>query len=69
MLVNAFIAIVFIGILASLGSALLFMIRDGGKGERTVRALSFRIGISVGLFLLLMVLSALGIIEPHGLGG
>jgi len=32
-----------------------------------VRSLSWRIGLSIGLFLLLIVLKLLGIIEPHGL--
>jgi len=41
-------------ILASLGQALYFLIRDRGQGERTVRALTWRIGLSLGLFLLLM---------------
>ena len=41
-------------ILASLGSALFFLIRDRGQSKRTVRALALRVGLSVTLFLLLM---------------
>ncbi|MBX3686690.1 MAG: twin transmembrane helix small protein [Rhodocyclaceae bacterium] len=41
-------------ILASLGSALLFLLRDKGQGERTVKALAIRVGLSITLFLLLM---------------
>jgi hypothetical protein len=41
-------------ILASLGSALFFMITDRGQSKRTVRALALRVGLSVSLFLLLM---------------
>jgi hypothetical protein len=41
-------------ILASLGSALFFLIKDGGQSRRTVRALALRVGLSVTLFLLLM---------------
>ncbi|MBX3678809.1 twin transmembrane helix small protein [Cognatazoarcus halotolerans] len=41
-------------ILASLGSALLFLLRDKGQGERTVKALAIRVGLSITLFLILM---------------
>ena len=41
-------------ILASLGSALFFLITDQGQSKRTVRALALRVGLSVTLFLLLM---------------
>lgn len=60
------VVVVFIGILGSLGSALVYMIRDKGQTDRTVKALTFRIGLSVGLFLLLFVLYALGLVTPHG---
>lgn len=42
-------------IVGSLFSALYFMVRDKGKGERTVRALTIRIALSVTLFALLML--------------
>ncbi len=60
------VVVVFIGIIGSLGSALVYMIRDKGQTDRTVKALTFRIGLSVGLFLLLFVLYALGLITPPG---
>ena len=41
-------------ILASLGSALFFLITDHGRSKRTVKALALRVGLSVTLFLLLM---------------
>lgn len=41
-------------IIASLGSALFFVFRDRGNSSRAVRALAIRVGLSVGLFLLLM---------------
>ena len=47
-------------ILASLGQALYFLVRDHGLGNRTLRALTWRIGLSLGLFLLLMVGFQLG---------
>ncbi|TSA13620.1 MAG: twin transmembrane helix small protein [Betaproteobacteria bacterium] len=41
-------------ILASLGSALFFLINDRGQSKRTVAALAVRVGLSLTLFLLLM---------------
>jgi hypothetical protein len=41
-------------ILASLGSALFFLINDHGQSKRAVRALAVRVGLSLTLFLLLM---------------
>ena len=42
-------------IVGSLFSALYFLIRDKGQGERTVKALTVRIALSVTLFALLML--------------
>lgn len=51
----------------SLGSALYFLMRDPGQSTRVVKALSWRIGLSVVLFVLLMVAFKLGWITPHSL--
>ena len=40
---KAFIAIAFVGILVSLGSALVFLMRDKGATNRTVNALTVRV--------------------------
>ena len=42
-------------ILGSLFSALYYLVRDKGQGERTVKALTVRITLSVVLFVLLML--------------
>ena len=42
-------------IVASLFSALYFLVRDRGRGERTVRALTVRVALSLLLFALLML--------------
>ena len=42
-------------IVASLFSALYFLIKDRGRGERTVRALTVRVALSLLLFALLMI--------------
>lgn len=61
------IVVAFILILSSLASALVFLMRDKGKSNRTVKALAFRVGFSVALFILLMVAYNLGWIQPTGL--
>jgi hypothetical protein len=49
------VIIVFIAlILLSLGSALVYLIRDKGSSTRTVKALTIRVGLSIALFLFLM---------------
>lgn len=52
-------------ILASLGSALYYMIRDRGTTERTVKALTLRVALSVALFLLLMLGFHFGLITTR----
>ena len=61
------IVLIFIGILVSLGSALFHLIRGRGRSERTARALTIRIGLSFGLFVLLFLLYFAGLIRPHGI--
>ncbi|MGH8686642.1 MAG: twin transmembrane helix small protein [Burkholderiales bacterium] len=47
-------------ILASLGSGLYFVMHDRSGSRRAVKALAVRVGLSVGLFLFLMVAYYLG---------
>ena len=54
-------------ILGSLASALVYLVRNKGKTEGTVKALTIRIGLSVMLFVLLMAGPYFGIIPPTGL--
>ena len=65
---KVFIILVMLTILASLGSGLFFLVKDQGKSKRTIKALSWRIGLSLSLFLFLFAAFALGIIQPHSLG-
>jgi hypothetical protein len=67
MLVYTFIIILLFLILLSLGFGLFFLIRDHGQSRRTVKALTFRIGLSLALFVLLLLAYAAGLIRPHGL--
>ncbi|MCB1939247.1 MAG: twin transmembrane helix small protein [Rhodocyclaceae bacterium] len=52
-------------IVVSMGSALTFLLRDGGKRDRTVKALTLRVGFSIALFVLLMAGYATGFIPAR----
>jgi hypothetical protein len=64
--IKIIIILAFIGIVGSLASGLYYLVNDKGDSRRTLRALTLRIGLSVGLFAFLMILIAFGVIEPHG---
>jgi hypothetical protein len=55
------------GVLVSLFSGLFFLNRDQGDSRRMLRALTFRIALSVLLFLVLLIAWRTGAIQPHGL--
>ena len=67
MLFSIVIGVLFLGILASLAVALYRLGHEKSAEKGTVRALTVRIGLSVGLFLILMLLIALDVIQPHGI--
>jgi hypothetical protein len=50
---NLLLLVVMLGILISLGSALFFLVRDGGRTQRTVVSLSIRVALSILLLALL----------------
>jgi putative copper export protein len=58
-----------VAILYNLGAGLYYMMVDRGTTDRTVRALTWRIGLSVALILAVMLSVAMGWIHPHGLNG
>jgi hypothetical protein len=65
------IVIVLLLVLASLGGAGLFMLRkrDGEEGadNRMARALALRVGLSITVFLFVLVSWYMGWIQPTGL--
>lgn len=67
MLPKVLVVLVFLGIVASLASGFIYVLRDRGNSKRVVKALTVRVGLSVSLFLLLFVMYFAGIIEPHGI--
>ncbi len=52
-------------ILASLGSALYFMVKDKGTSTRTAKALTWRVVFSITLFMLLMLAYHFGLITTR----
>jgi len=56
----------FVAIIASLGSALVFLVRDKGETRNVARALTFRVGFSVALFALLLFSNYMGWISSTG---
>ncbi len=55
-----------LAIVISLGLALWRLVSDRGDSERAVKALTFRIGLSIVLFVLLVLGMLTGVVVPHG---
>ena len=70
MLIKSFVIIAFIMIVVSLGSALFHLVK--GKNEensaKTAKALTWRIGLSLSLFIVLILIFAAGLLKPQGIG-
>ena len=66
-MVKFLVLLLLAGILVSLFSGLFYLNRDQGDSRRMLRALTFRIALSVLLFLVLLVAWLTGAIQPHGL--
>jgi len=66
-LFKTIIVILLLVVLFSLFQALFFLIKDESKSDRMLKALTWRIGLSVFIFILLLIGQATGLIQPHGL--
>jgi hypothetical protein len=64
-LVKSIIIVLLLSILAALGTALFRLLKSRGRSEPTARALSLRVALSMGLFILLMLAFATGLITPN----
>lgn len=64
MLVKAVIIVFLLVILYTLGSSFYFMVRDKGEGERTLKRLTWRIGLSLLLLVVVYIMYQMGLIEP-----
>ena len=67
MIFKTIIVVLLLIVLFSLGQALFYLMKDGGKSDRMLKALTWRIGLSVFIFILLLIGQATGLIQPHGL--
>ena len=66
-MLSKFLIVVFlVAIVYNLGAGLYFMMTDKGGTDRTVKALTRRIGLSVLLILLVILGIWAGVIKPHG---
>lgn len=66
MIVKGIIILFLLTILYSLGSGLYFLVWKKEASNQVVKALTWRIGLSLVLFVLLFVAFSLGLIKPHG---
>ena len=66
MLPKLFIFLALLSILASLATALVYLLKDHERSPRTAKALTARIGMSLALFFLLLLGYRAGLLQPHG---
>ncbi len=67
MIIKAFIVAMMLVVTIFLGSALVSLVKDKGQTNSTVKSLSWRLGLSLCLFIALFVMFAMGWIAPHSL--
>lgn len=61
------ILVVLLIIVASLGSALFYMMKGRGNSSKMVHSLMLRIGLSIALFIGILVAHYFGLIEATGI--
>ncbi len=67
MIFKIFIIFLLLVVLVSLGSALYHLVNNKGDSDKLVKSLTWRIALSIGIFILLLIGQATGLIQPHGL--
>lgn len=65
--IKALILILLAAIVFNLGKAMFHLSAGPEESAKTARALTFRIGLSIALFAVLMLAWYLGQFNPHGL--
>lgn len=70
MIIKSIVIIAFVLIIISLGSALFHLVshKTQDESEKTVKALTFRITLSLLLFVFIFLALAAGLLKPHGIG-
>jgi hypothetical protein len=61
------IVVLLLVVVFSLGQALFYLVSDKNDSDKLLRSLTWRIGLSVFIFILLLIGQAVGLIQPHGL--
>lgn len=61
------IIMILIGIIASLARALYYLVKKQEPSSKMVKALTWRISLSIGLFVLVIFAFLMGWIQPHGI--
>ncbi|MDH5368882.1 MAG: twin transmembrane helix small protein [Gammaproteobacteria bacterium] len=54
-------------IIFSLGAALFAFVKKGDNSEKMLKALTYRIALSIGLIIFMMLGAQFGLISPHGI--
>lgn len=67
LIIKAIVVLLLFFIVYALGSAFYFLLNDKGDSDRIVKALSWRIGLSLFLFAFLIVAYLFGWLVPHSL--
>lgn len=69
-MIKILVVLAFLLILFNLGVALFHLVRpkDPEHSQKTAKALTYRIGLSLLLFIALAAAISLGIVKPHGIG-
>ncbi|MCK6406615.1 MAG: twin transmembrane helix small protein [Rhodocyclaceae bacterium] len=64
-MIKLFVVLALLAIVGSLFSGLWFLYKDRGEGTRTVRALTLRIGLSISLFIVLLLSYRFGLVPGY----
>lgn len=64
-MIKLFVVLALLAIVGSLFSGLWFLYKDRGAGTRTVRALTLRIGLSISLFIVLLLSYRFGLVPGY----
>ncbi len=65
MVIKLLLAAFMLSILACLATGIKYLLTEQQGSKRMVKALSWRIGLSLSLFIVLLVLFTLGYLSPH----
>lgn len=67
MIVKIIVILLLLFVLYSLGSGIYFLVKDRSQSKRVVKALTWRISVSILVFLILMLAYKMGWIVPHAI--